>query len=563
MVLLAPWSLVGLALVPAVLLWGLLAPRGRRVVVGGLMLWRRALGAGPAGRPTARSRLRNPLIWLDTAALTLVILACARPAFETSRSVDPVATVVLDRTASLALHPDRNAGEPLREAPEAILASPVRVVGVPAAGLGEVPAVVALREILDDTREAYRPVLAEGDVYAAAVAAGARRPEEPVLVLTDAAPERPLPENVYVFAPGVRARPAALERVAGRVGDGRWWLLVRAAAQAPGPWALYATAEGEPLRSVPGFLTEAGSVERVFEFAGAGPRELAVELRGPDGSAAPDGRAYLVREEARAIAVLLVGDTAQPLRRALDAAGGVRVFPGDAAEPAPAGLDLVVATRAGLPPGWAKPAVFVEPPAPASPLVPTEGTVGAPWQVSAGHPLADALYLPGPANVTARRYEVTGGDVVVGTRQAPLMVAYETDGARRLAVLFALDREASDWPDRPGFPVFWRRAVRWLVPQGAGEARYVTHRPWSRLPDGSLAPGRPGFYGEGKARIGVSFIGSAESFVSAPAQNDTEAALQALDVARGAAERATLVDLWPLLAGAAVVVLVARAWVAR
>ena len=34
MELLAPWSLAGLVLVPAVLLWGLLAPRGRPVGLG-------------------------------------------------------------------------------------------------------------------------------------------------------------------------------------------------------------------------------------------------------------------------------------------------------------------------------------------------------------------------------------------------------------------------------------------------------------------------------------------------------------------------------------------------
>ena len=100
---LSPWSLAGWVLVPAIFLWGLLAPRGRPVTVGSLMLWRRALGAGPAGKPSAKVRLRDPLLWLDAAAAFLLVAACAQPALRTTAPAQPVATLVMDRTASMAM----------------------------------------------------------------------------------------------------------------------------------------------------------------------------------------------------------------------------------------------------------------------------------------------------------------------------------------------------------------------------------------------------------------------------------------------------------------------------
>jgi hypothetical protein len=51
---LSAWVLAGLVLVPVIFLWGWLAPRGRPVIVGSLMLWRRALAAGPVGKPSVR-----------------------------------------------------------------------------------------------------------------------------------------------------------------------------------------------------------------------------------------------------------------------------------------------------------------------------------------------------------------------------------------------------------------------------------------------------------------------------------------------------------------------------
>jgi hypothetical protein len=259
-----------------------------------------------------------------------------------------------------------------------------------------------------------------------------------------------------------------------------------------------------------------------------------------------------------------------------------------------ASADLVVAASAPIPTGWTGPAALVTPPEIPGRLKPTDETVAAEWRIAADHPLADAFYLAPPDIGPVHRYEL-GADVrpLVGTREAPLIVTWTEGGAKRLAVLFPLDRQASDWPTLAGFPVFWSRALEWLVPSGRAPPVHTTCRPYSPVPGGEgLAPAEPGFYsvlrprsakpatqgeaesgsgaaaaakdeGEAGARLGVSFIGSNESFQAGPMRNDSEAAAAAIRKAIAASSRALYRDLWPYLAALAVVALVLRAWAAR
>ncbi len=566
MAFLSPWSLLGLALVPAVLLWGLLAPRGRRIVVGSLLLWRRVLGAGPAGRPQVRLRLRNPLLWLDAALVLVLVLACSRPVIPAEGYGEPVATVVLDCTASRLAATNEDGPDAWAEVRAALPKGgewPFRVVAVPAVGPNAYsPAIV--QGGLDGE---FEPVLAGGDLWQIAASEAVRRPDRPVLVLADTPPDGALPPNVYVVAVGRSSRNAGLVRVATRIEDERWWVLAAAngSPDAPGPFALRIEARGRSLADVADFLAPGGTTERVLPMNGPPPERLTVRLTGPDDGFPFDDVAHLTLEEARRVRVVLVGEPGEHLRRALAAAEGVQLFEaGDGDAVAPDAADLLVVAGGPLPAEWRGPGILLTPPALPGRLVPGDEDAAPTWRVASDHPLADGLYLEGPQMGPVRRYAMGAAvRVVVGTREVPLIVSWTDGGAKRLAVLFPQTREASDWPQRVGFPVFWSRAVEWLAPEGTAEARHVSRRPYEALPGGGMAPGETGFHEVDGRTGGVSFIGSDEGFEAGPARDDTEAFIAAVRASAEVRARATAADLWPLLAVLAIGVLLARAWVAR
>jgi len=574
--LLAPWSLAGLALVPAIFLWGLLAPRGRPIVVGSLMLWRRALGGGPAGRPSARVRLGDPLLWLDASAVLLLILACSRPAVRTTAPAEPVVTFVIDRTASMETS---SAGQRWRQARdmaqpvlEGIGQAPIRVVSVPDAG-GEVSAVPSPADALRASARAslWQPVPAARDIWPTVLAEAAARPDLPVVVTTDVAPTVALPRNVHVLATGGTSANAGLERVAARIEGRRWWLLVaaRAAPGAPGTYAMEASDPdaGGALVSKPAFLAPGATAETVFAMDGPPPRTLRVALQGPDDGFPADSAACLAREPARRVRVLLVGKGDPALRRALAAREDTVVVETPAEARPPLGeTDLVIACGAALPAEWKGPAVVVLPPETVGPVRPMAGEVSAEWRVAAGHPLAGAFYLGPPRIGNVRRCGVdAAAELLLGTPEAPLMVTWEADGARRLAVLFAFDEPAADWARRAGFPVFWSRAIDWLVPGERRGTALVTYRPFETVPGRSgPAPAACGFHeGEKGQTIGTSFIGTDEGFQAGPGRDDSAAAVAAVRASAEARRRASDREIWPYVAAIALAAVALRAWLAR
>ncbi len=568
---LAPWSLVGLVLVPAALVWGLLWPRGRRTVVATLLPWKRALGGGVSGRPAPRLRLKTPLLWLDAALLALLVLACARPAVERPAPGDPVATVVVDRTASLLVEADGTSraeavAEAMARLAEAagmrgLADAPVRVLAVPPWPRGAAPA--RLAEVTAALCEAG-PVLADGDALATAVSEAAREPARPVLLLTDVRPvgvtaDR-LPPNVRLVAPGADT-PAGtgLTRVSTRIEGPRWWLLVaaRAAKDAPGPLRLKVRTGGARVTSVPRFVEPGATIERVLAPGGAVPDRIEVHLEGGRDGFAADEAAYLVRRGAEAVRVALVGEVGPAVRRALAATGRAAAVDVLADEPVPAGAaDVVIAGGVRLPPGWAGPAVLIRPPAGAAAMAPADGAAEAAWRVAAEHPLAEALYLDGPALGEVPRFTLAPeGRLLVGTPEAPLVATWEAAGVRRMGIAF--DPAAGGWPRLESFPVFWARAIDWLAPASAAAPVHVTRRPGE-----GGAPEAPGFHVRNGETWAVSFIGSDEPLQVGDAATG-EGAVEALVAAAEALERDRMLELWPALALAALVVLAVRAWVAR
>jgi len=544
---LAPWSLAGLALVPAVFLWGLWAPRGRRRLVGSLLLWRRALEAGPAGRPTARMRLKNPLLWLDAGAILLLVLAAARPAVRGTFPRDPVATIRIDRSASMAIEASEGPRwERARAMAEPILRevgrAPVRIVRLPGDTGTPTTEVLSGDEALARGADLWRPT---GDLAGGTFQTAPDPDGRPVLVVTDVAPPEAA-QGVYVLATGGKSRNVGLVRAALRVEGDRAWLLatVRATADAAGPYSLsLSTGEGgailrEPLASRPSETTE-----HVLPIPGPLPRELRVALTRGDGRLplgddfAADDAAILTCRSERPVRVCVVGVSDAAVEQALAAACGAEVWRPAASDLAvgPEDADVVVAVGAALPAGWTGPAALVMPPAGAGPVALLDETAVAPWTVATAHPLAEAFYLEPPHLEPVRRYRLEpGADLLLGTADVPLAVTWQAGGARRLAVLFPLDDAVTDWTRRAGFPVFWRRAIDWLVPPRSGE-------------------------GEGEAL----YVGTGEGFQAGPGRDDSAAALQAVHDSVAARRRAALDEVWPYLAAAALVLVILRGWAAR
>ncbi|MCX5677241.1 MAG: BatA domain-containing protein, partial [Planctomycetota bacterium] len=373
---LSPWSLAGLAFVPAVFLLGLLAPRGRPVRVGSLMLWRRVLPEGAAGKPSARIRLKDPLIWLDAAVVLLVVLACSRPALKTSAPAEPAATFVIDRAAHMwgesnkrsafccdvpvmAKNVLRAAGSPL-----------IRVVLAPGDAGSVTSEEIASEEF---SRVPWLPVLVAQDAWPVALAEAARRTDLPVLLATGITPTQAVPPNLFVLAPGCMSRNIGLTRVAARIEAGLWWLLVEAKADptAPKLCQLVVSGDGKTLAQQDDFLAPGATVSQTFAMTEPPPKELKVELRALNKAVMQrtydsfpyDDAAYLALEPAGRVRIALVGSPDPALRRALAACDDTAVMEvSQGAKVRTGQADLLIACDEAIPADWTGPAVTSLPP---------------------------------------------------------------------------------------------------------------------------------------------------------------------------------------------------------
>jgi len=447
--------------------------------------------------------------------------------------------------------------------------APVRLVSVPGASGTVATEGVPAADALARGADLWRPVLAAEDVGLTVAWLAAQDPDRPVIVATDVPPAAGLPGHVYVLATGGTSRNVGLVRAATRVEGNQWWLLVtaRSGEGAGGPCGIEVTnGAGEPLAREPALVRSGQTVERVIPMPGAPGARVRVSLTGeggrtPVGDGFPaDDTACLAWQSGGPLRVLLSGQPDEALERAVAAREDTVALRSAAASDVQAGdADVVVAVSAAVPPGWKGPAALVAPPADAGPVAPLAEQAPSEWTVATAHPLAEALYLEPPRVGPVRRYRMEpGADLLLGTRDVPLAVTWQADGSRRLAVLFPFDLETTDWPRRAGFPVFWRRALDWLVPREGGSGGHATVRPFE------TSAKEPGFRSaEGGAEVGVSFIGTDEGFQAGPARDDSQAALRAVRQAMAGRRAESLNEVWPWLALAAVAALVLRSWVAR
>ncbi|MGB2974624.1 MAG: hypothetical protein WBD18_01115, partial [Phycisphaerae bacterium] len=338
--------------------------------------------------------------------------------------------------------------------------------------------------------------------------------------------------------------------------EGRLFVSARAAADAVGPYDLHVFDDtARDLVTERAFVSPGETVERNIRLSGPADDGLTVSLMGPSDGFPEDDTAELALGAAGPVRILLVGDAPPSLSRALAAAGDTAVAEAPDGAASPVGeTDIVVAYASALSADWKGPAALILPSDGAGPLRPADEEAPAEWRVAAEHLLAEALYLEPPRLASVRRYALgASAELLLGTPDSPLIVTWEAGGARRLAVLFGFDAQTTDWPNRAGFPVFWRRAVEWLVPHESRPAAFRANPLFEPLGVGA----------ESAPDVSTALLGSDEGFQAGAARDDSPAAVEAIRRSIEARRRATFVELWPYLAAAAVVVLVVRALFSR
>lgn len=218
-----------------------------------------------------------------------------------------------------------------------------------------------------------------------------------------------------------------------------------------------------------------GGVESLRWTISPGIAELTARLDRPDTLMA-DNSAMLLPGDAASAAIaphiLLVSDRPGALARALSAIDNVQlaIEPSDnLAAIVSAGHDLVVFDRAAPPPATlAKlhtPTLWVGPPV-GGPFAAT-ASAGSPriTKVRAGDPLLDGVDLAGATFSPTPVFTLGAGDEeIVGTADGPLL--YRTTVNDQPAVVLTIDPEASNLPKRVAFPVLVANLVAALAPEG-------------------------------------------------------------------------------------------------
>ncbi|MDK1031206.1 MAG: hypothetical protein QGD94_04305, partial [Planctomycetia bacterium] len=273
----------------------------------------------------------------------------------------------------------------------------------------------------------------------------------------------------------------------------------------------------------------------------------------------------------------LVGREDPSLRKALLSAGGVEVIEAASADAVtPESVDVVVFVDTAASEDWGGPACFVNPRASIGPIRVGGGSGPVPedtWVVrNRDSGLGRWLYLPGPKVKRLQNVDLIGdAEVVVGEKERPMVVAWQGDSElkKRIAVLFDISSDGTDWPLLPSYPVFWAGVLASLAPgpRHTGDV-YVTHSPHesvefmrpnrgagsgqrlgraSRSSPGFIRDGRGG--GEGEIVAGVSFIADKErKWLSGPMVDQTRAATEAIGEVLARSATAGRRELWPLLA---------------
>ncbi|MDX1663343.1 MAG: VWA domain-containing protein [Candidatus Promineifilaceae bacterium] len=611
---LAPLSLLlALLAVPIILLY-MLRLRRREVLVSSTLLWQRLLRDREANAPWQRLR-RNLLLLLQLLILALLVLALARPYLPVPTIVQGNVVVLLDGSASMLatdVAPSRFA------AARAEVAAWIDDLGagdqMTLIQVGHSPEVLATatgdRRVLQAALEAAEaaPVVADWE-GALALAGGAAQGFEDarIVIVSDGGLPPALPplpgETVYVPV-GESGENLALTALAPRAG-------------VEGPQLFAAVANLGTLNQEALVTIEvAGTLfdSRRIEVAAGETRSLTWDLPAEVSTVAArvgeqtldylavDDRAWAVYEAGLQNRALLIGPGNLFLEQLYAVLPGIELFqapPGvDLQAEAPEGVDLFIFDSVPLPETLPQSDMLILNPQPT--LAPEEQNedllrVTGAFSATTVTRLAESPLLANVdwSDVDVRRAQAVSApwaEPLVVAEGGPLLLAGEWNGRRVAILTFAL--QDSDLPLQIAFPVLMANITTWLSPGRLFDAP-VDLQPGDPLPltpdAGATAvlvsvpggatrveavdeeallftdTGQPGLYqvavrdaaGDRPAgAFAVNFFAPSESAIA------PEPVVQiGVTTARAAAADVGQRELWPWLAGVALVLLMIEWWV--
>jgi hypothetical protein len=500
MVLLCPWSLLGLLPVAAVAILALLRPGRHLAVVASLHLWRQA--AESLDRASLRSRRVTAAWLLLLAGAAAAVMAMTRPVLHGSEPGRRVAIGVYP-SAELASPPGP---QELQAAVSGLLerlapADRVRLL-LPETRQGTSAGEwLTARQAFEQLREARPLPVAAADLrlpeppadaqhayfFAPSGAALAAGPGPSVIGLSARLPAATIDSFGAAELPGGAAQTfVALRNHSGAAWTGR--LVVRAVNLASG--------ETKPLAEKEVSVPASSRTGVVLEHASADA--LAAEIAEAAGS--PLGtRAFLVRRTASLVKVAMIGRDEPMIRRFVRADEGLELV--GSAE----GADVVIANAADPPAD--KPALLVNPEK--NPPGWRRGGELADLSLEDADEAADDPVMQHVrfSGVSVRRVApwVSGGELaqkkLLTYKDDALILRDEEAEAgrpRRVYVAFDLGRENTNLSFSDSFVVFMSNAVRFLSPGGRGQASYESVTPLQAGPVASL---RRVYGGEGEGPL--------------------------------------------------------------
>ncbi len=611
---LAPLALLlGLLAIPILILY-MLRLRRREVIVSSTLLWQKLVRDREANAPWQKLR-RNLLLFLQLFILGLLVLALARPYLTVPSLVNRSVVVILDGSASMQatdVAPSRFAAAQA-EANRLIaaLGSGHRMTIIQA---GRTPRVLAAatadRQALTEAIAAAGPGSGTADWGAAfALASGAAQgfQDARVVILSDGGVPEGLPslpaETVYVPI-GRSGENLAIAALATRPVEGGVQLFASVTNEGLEPQEALLSVE------VDGRLFDARRVKapagETVEFVWSLPEtvgRIAARLSDNPGDFLPlDDQAAAVHQGGVTHRVLVVGEGNLFLEQVLGVLPGlqpVKAQPGsDLLDPEADPFDLVVFDGVTLPdPPPAADLLIIDPqPGEGSaPLLDVTGVVTGTQNTSAiravSSPILQFVDWNGVNIRQMRQVAATWGEPLVEAAGGPLLITGE-QGGRRIAVL-TFDLQESDLPLKISFPILMANLVDWLrpgrsfnAPENLAPEDLVTLAPDSSAtgvritrPDGTTWEGAFGedalLYDEtgqlGHYRVEVvDGAGSREAGwfavnLFAPAESRIQPAADivvgAIPLQKGTGDEVGQLELWPWLAGLALLVLLIEWWI--
>jgi len=210
-------------------------------------------------------------------------------------------------------------------------------------------------------------------------------------------------------------------------------------------------------------LDIAAGARASFGLPWTGPTEGRVEARIETGDTFPlDDAAYAVFAPARTVRVRLAGSGTYFIQKALESLPGL-VLSTDAGPES--GVEDVSIYDAVDPPDLEKGNIILFASTPPNLPLRVVGNLAAPvvtgWSRSS--PLLDSVSLGGLLIGQALSLQPGPGfNVLAASRESPLILSWEQTGLK--VIIVAFDPQKSDFPLRPGFPLFLANAITWFLP---------------------------------------------------------------------------------------------------